>query len=473
MRGRAAGGIIGIALAAYFWHFARGALRAHFAVDDPMNLGFYWRAGLAKSLGDVLLVWRKSYRPMGAAFYLPIYHAFGMNPLPYRIAILALIAANIFLSYRIAMELTKSRAGATLTAVLVTAHASMTTVYYNTSMIYDVLAYFFTAAMLWMYMRARERGGPGWLQAGMVVAAYVAAINSKEIAIVGAGWVLVYEALFGRPRRWTTGLLLVAIGALFTAARVFGPKSLSQSPGYQLEFTAHRFILNAKDYVNDIFYTGFFNKNGKLIAAFALGTLICALARRRALWFTWFLVSTATLPLIFAVQPRNGGSLYLPLLTFALWMSTLATMWFERWSGTRWAWVKDGKVRVFGPPISRQMQWFAAAMVAWVMVPNTWKWWGGYADALLGEQRQTWEVVTQMRDLPRPKPGTRILFLKNPWPDWDVYFISTLVWNDHTIDPQLADHLERPPDPQRFDWVLTFEGDRLRVVKGAEAGSGE
>ena len=90
---------------------------------------------------------------MGAVFYLPIYDVFGMNPLPYRMAVLALLAANIFLSFRIAGLLTRSTAAATLTAVLVCAHASMLPIYYNTSMIYDVLAFFFMALMLWVYMR--------------------------------------------------------------------------------------------------------------------------------------------------------------------------------------------------------------------------------------------------------------------------------------------------------------------------------
>ena len=67
----------------------------------------------------------QSYRPMGAAFYLPIYDVFGMNPLPYRMAVLAILAANIFLSWRIGVAADEIAAAATLTAVLVCAHASM------------------------------------------------------------------------------------------------------------------------------------------------------------------------------------------------------------------------------------------------------------------------------------------------------------------------------------------------------------
>ena len=45
--------VLAIAIIAYFLYFAHGALRAHFAIDDPMNLGIYWRRGLATSDGDV------------------------------------------------------------------------------------------------------------------------------------------------------------------------------------------------------------------------------------------------------------------------------------------------------------------------------------------------------------------------------------------------------------------------------------
>ena len=39
-----------VGIATYFLYFAHGALRAHFAIDDPMNLGIYWQRGLAASL---------------------------------------------------------------------------------------------------------------------------------------------------------------------------------------------------------------------------------------------------------------------------------------------------------------------------------------------------------------------------------------------------------------------------------------
>jgi hypothetical protein len=407
-----------------------------------MNLGVYWRRGLGTNLADVAMLWRASYRPMGAAFYLPIYDAFGMNPLPYRVAVVMLLAANTFLSWRISMLLTKSTAAATLTAVLVCAHASMATIYYNTSMIYDVLAFFFTALMLWIYLRWRDSRVAG----ALVVLAYLAAVNSKEIAVVGAAWVVAYEVLLGRPRKWVVPAVLVAIGTAFTAARALGPNSLSKQEGYQLEITAHRFFLNARIYWNDLFYTSWFVTSRRVVIVWALTAIFCAIVRRRELWWAWFLMSTAMLPVIFTVQPRNGGSLYLPLLAVALWMATAATVLFERW------------------PIR---QWAAAALAGLLIVPGTVHYWNERAQLLLGGQELTWTVLTQIRDLPQPAHGSRVVFLRNPFPDWDTYFMATLLWNDHTLDVRLANHMDTPEDPQRFDWVLDFEGSRLKVLKGA------
>ncbi len=382
---------------------------------------------------------------MGAVFYLPIYYVFGMNPLPYRVAVLALLAANIFLSWRVGWLLTKSRAAATLTAVLVWAHASMVSIYYNTSMIYDVLAFFFTALMLWIYMRGRERGRLSWMTGAAVILIYLAAINSKEIAVVGAGWVVAYELLYWRPWKLGVPIVLSAIAVAFTAARALGPNSLSKQDGYQLQITAHRFFINARIYFNDFFYSSYFSTSRKVVIAWALAGIFCAIVRKRELWWSWFAISTATLPVIFTLLPRAGGSLYLPLLAMALWMASAATVLFARW------------------PVG---QWAAVALVALLMVPGTLHYWNERTVILLHDQQLTWTVLTQLRELPKPRPGSRVLIVENPFPDWDTYFMATLLWNDHTLDVQLGNHMNKPEDPQRFDWVLTFVGDRLKVLKG-------
>jgi hypothetical protein len=61
-----------------------------------------------------------------------------------------------------------------------------------------------------------------------------------------------------------------------------------------------------------------------------------------------------------------------------------------------------------------------------------------------------------------------VIFLTNPLHNWGVYFIASMLWNDASIDIQLADRLTPPPsekDLERADWILDFKGDKLFVLK--------
>jgi hypothetical protein len=434
-----------LAICVYFLYFAIGAFHAGFAPDDPMNLGKYWLRGFWGGALDDVKFWSTAYRPMGAMFYLPIYHVFGMNPIPYRIAVFALLASNLYFSFRIAEWLTGSKAVGALTAVLVCAHAAMLPVYYNTSMIYDVLAYFFMAATLFCYIRFRQGGHELSVgQSAVVICAYVAALDSKELVVVGAGWILAYELLFHRPWKLRVPVLLMVVSVIYALGKFLGPEPLSKQPGYLLEPTLHRYFVNNRLYVNDILSTTYFDTSRKLIIAWCLLTVVCAIARKRELWWCWVVVSTSTLGVSFTVVPRGGASLYVPLLGWGLLVSIFVVGFFKR----------------------EAVQWGAAALVALFACYRTVPLWDERRQAYLDDHALTGRVISQFCDLPaRPAPKSHVLFLSNPFRDWDTYFIANLVWNDHTLDVELANKLDHPPDMNQYDWVLEFEGDRLRVVR--------
>ena len=46
------------------------------------------------------------YRPIGAAFYLPLFHFAGLDPFPYRVVIFLLLGLNVVLTWRFAALLT-------------------------------------------------------------------------------------------------------------------------------------------------------------------------------------------------------------------------------------------------------------------------------------------------------------------------------------------------------------------------------
>jgi len=442
--------VVGIAILAYFLYFAIGALRSGFSPDDMMNLRYYYERGLPLTLWNNVEFWSHAYRPMAGLYYLPVYYAFGLNPLPFRIVYLLILGANVFLSYRIAECLTRSQAAAALTAVVVCAHAGMVAIYYTGGFIYDVAAYFFTALMLFLYMRVRSQGlHLNAIQSAAVVCAYVAALNSKEIAVVGAGWILAYEFLLGRPRKLLLPLMMMALALIYTIGKLVGPGSLAQEPGYRTDLSFHRYFWNNRIYVNDILYTGFFNfTTGRtLVIAWIILTLACWRANKSEVWWCWFLVSTATLGVSFTVVPRNGPGLYIPLLAWALLISVLVTALFERP-----AW-----------------RWGAAAALAFSFSYMTVHHWRERTHPMLEEQRGVSSIIAQLRDLGKqPAPYGSAIFLNNPLPEFETYFIARLVWKDRTIRIELASMMHPSPTPaelDHFDWVLAFDGPRLQVVR--------
>jgi hypothetical protein len=298
--------IAALVVSAYFLYFAAGAVHAHLAADDPTNLGRYYERGVPRVLFDTVAFWSDAYRPVGGLFYLFTYSLFGLSPLPYRLVLLAVVAANVYLTWRITFRITQSEAAAALAAMLACVHSSQLSIYYDNSFVYDVFAYFFVALMLVLQI---ERRHPAF-----VALTFFAAINSKEIAIVGAAWVLAYELFIAKPRRWLVPAVLVAISIPYIAGRMFAPGALGNVNGYQMQFTLHRFVVNCCLYLNDLFHSAYFRPGKRLEIAWILLTLVCGFlsrrTRRRDVWWGWLLVSSVLLPIAFVVVPRTGSGLY-------------------------------------------------------------------------------------------------------------------------------------------------------------------
>jgi hypothetical protein len=410
-----------------------------------MNLHIYWARGLWNSLLDTVNFFGRSYRPLAALFYLPIYHFAAMNPVPYRVAVLALLAASLYLTFRVIQEFTESKAAATLGTIIVCSHHLMVGLYYNTSMIYDLMAYFFVAAMLLCYVRFRRDGGelsPG--RVVLIVVLYLAAIDSKEMAVVGAAWLIAWELICRRPWKLVTPVILAVITLIYAAARLFGPHALANESGYQLELTARRFISNNLLYTADIFRTESFKAPWMLIAAWLAVIAIAVMMRRREAWWCSFAILTATLPTAFVTWPRTDGCLVLPLFAWVLFAAMLFTTVVKS-PDLRW-------------------RFAAAAGIVWSIyaIPA----FQTRTADFMGPHRLTTVALEQIRTLPaHPPPHSHVIFVNDPFEYWDMLLIADLYWNDRTIDIKLGKKLPKLPDLNSFDWVLTFEGESLRVLR--------
>jgi len=310
-----------IVLGGYSLLFAFGALCAGFARDDMMNLAGYWHRGFGPTLRDCLTFWTAAYRPVGGLFYLPIYYIFGLNPLPYRIAILAIVCINIQLAFSLAMSLTRSWEIASLASVVFCAHASLADIYYSNSSIYDVLAYFFSIVALLSYISVRSAGKEyRGVVAGTGTLLLVAALGAKEIAIYNASLVLAYEVLFnGFPRSlnsfklWARHqgrfpLLWVALGVIYTIGKLSGHDSLARTDAYHVTLSWHQYLTNNTVYVASLLRNSYF-RGWRLALLVVFCSVYCWRVRLPSLRWCWVFAAIVTIPISF-IPTRGGPSLY-------------------------------------------------------------------------------------------------------------------------------------------------------------------
>ena len=174
--------------------WAAPGLSSYFAADDPMNLFFGWQASWSQYLRDNVLFFTGALRPLGNLFYKLTFASFGLNPFPYRIVCFVLLMVNLWLSYAVARQVSRSTVTAFCATLIASYHAPLAGVYYATAIVYDILAYlFFFAAFLFA---ARRRS----LVATCVL--FVCALNSKEIAVVLPLVLAAYEWFCESNRRW-------------------------------------------------------------------------------------------------------------------------------------------------------------------------------------------------------------------------------------------------------------------------------
>src|SRR5215831_8088626 len=183
-------------LIAYFPHFALPARHGGFREDEMMNLWTYWHLGTLQSVLGLAKFWTSYYRPGGALYYLSLYHFFGLNPLPYRIVQIIILALSIPIAYCLARLLASSRSVAFLAVLAFCYHPYVASLVFVGAFIYDVLCGLFYFAALTYYVHIREKGAclrPTQLVLFLLL--YVCALTSKEMAVTLPVIVLTYELL--------------------------------------------------------------------------------------------------------------------------------------------------------------------------------------------------------------------------------------------------------------------------------------
>lgn len=504
-------------LIAYFLHFALKSLPAHFRGDDLTNMAHHWSVGVLQSIRTNLLFWTSSGRPFGAFYYLPLHHFFDLNPMPYRVVTITLLATTIPIAYSLARSLSSSRWIAFLTIVPWCYHPRLASLVFVDAYIYDVLcSLFYFAALAW-YFGIRERGRSlHLLELFGFLALYVCALNSKEMAVTLPVIVLIYEATkyYQEPNqqtlfRWlardaSPALVAGLITAVYCYAKLYGPEGVYAHPqggAYIPRYSWHAFGRVNAAFWSQLVYLAPNRvvQPRTVFAAWAVVFLYAFLKRDRLMAMMGCWVVITPLPLVFLVPVRGDASLNLVLFGWAMILAKLTSDLIRLISessivtgrqsvvaaamgaiagGTFTGKLTAAVVAATAGAVAVRLPKAILRVVATLII--------AIALAIHAERQNQREVAKLLRTGEkesyliqafhtlslRPKPGCRILLAENPFADapvggpWYPLFIATLIWHDHSLTIyQEGLHKLNAEQIANMDYILAVHEHKVDVLR--------
>lgn len=411
-----------------------------------MNIdNFYWSPGLERLLYSQFLLWKGYYRPMGGVFYLPILSFWGLNPAPYHVGLSLLMMGCVYLVYRLVRQLGGGQLAGGLAALVTCYHAGLANLYYNTAFVYDALCGFFLLAALDYYIGIRKRERQLNLrQQAVFTALFMCALNSKEMALMLPALVLAYEWIYHPPadRKWgaltawlrAQGSVAVFAGLLTVLdlyGKVFGYDALTGMAGYQPVFSWYRLLDYQKTFLRD---AAFFETGGLGVLVFwlTISYLAWRPAARPILRFCWAFLVITPLPIEF-LPGKSQACLYIPMIGLAVFVVVVLVDLAQALVGV-----------VAVEPIFRRV---SRPVLMSVLVVAAIFYWG--RENRLRQKRyvkpvmaalgaQTWQVIEEFRALhPHVRPHSHVVFLNDPFVEWDMLFIADLWFRDRTVTVRL------------------------------------
>ena len=467
-------------LIAYFLYFALPARHGGFRDDEMMNLWTYWYLGPLQSVLGLAKFWTSYYRPGGALYYLPLYHFFGLNPFPYRIVQIFVLALSIPIAYYLARLLSSSSSVAFLAVLAFCYHPYVANLVFVGAFIYDVLCGFFYLAALTYYVHLRERDAclrPA--QLFLFLPLYLLALDSKEMAVTLPVIILIYEFL--KAPRWadckaflqwsvhyaTPALVAGAVTAIYMYGKVYGTDSLTRLDPYRPRYSWHQFVTANAKFLNELFFaTDAITPRTFWILWLAV-FVYAAFRRDRTVRLMAAWVVIVPLPIVFLLPIRGGGCLYLLLFGWAMIFAKTACDVIELISRT---FMFPGKTaaRALRIALVSVLAVSFALFLDWEnrrlrIVPN-----------LLGVGEKVSHVIAAFDSLDlRPAPKSTVL-LK---PDeqlfqnkWHPLFIASLVWNDRSLQIWI-DKLSKvtPEQLAKVDYIISLTEFKATAIRSPNA----
>jgi len=453
---------LAVFLLAYFLYFTWGSLAVHFAPDDMENLARYWGMKPLQLVVAQFLPWRGFYRPLAGLFYVPLFRAFGFNPVPFHAVILILLVANIYQAHRLARLLGCGEAAAALAALMVAYHPGLTNLTYNIAFVYDVLCCFFYLGALIYYTGIRASGRElSGREIAVFLGLFLCALNSKEMAVTLPVMLLVYEWLY-RERRWfRVAGMAFAIDALYVYGKAFRPGAMAAEAEYHPVFSWERLLDFQIRSLSDLAEKwNYFTAAGVLV--FWLAVLYLAWRRRRPeLRFCSLMLAIAPVPIEF-IPGRAGACLYIPFIAWAIFCATVFVDLAE--AAARFL-AGDPVFRVLG----RSGAFSLLTVVAVVLlIRRNEHLHRSYVEPVMAQTGVlTAQVLEQFHAVnPHPRPHSSVVFLNDPFQDWDMAFIAELWFRDRTVHIKLHRKTPLPPDElARANYLFDYRDGRLIQVR--------
>ena len=465
-----------VLFAAYFFLVSWDSLKAPFAPDEMMNIWGYWHLSPWRLLASQFMLWHGYLRPMGGLFYVPIFLAFGLNPLPYHAVLLLLLLAGAYLMYRFARVLGSGELPAAIVALIACYHGGLSNLYYNSVFVFDALCGLFCMAAFVYYAGIRSSGSLlSRSQAAAFLGLYLCALNSKEMAVTMPVILLAYEWLYHAPpwpwkslAKWLRGpgsvLCWSALMSLVSIyGKRFGPGGIMKSSAYRPVFSRERIVDFQERYIGDIFYhVPRFEWFATLLIWLAVTYLVWR-RKRPVLRFCWFYVLLTPLPIEF-LEDRGQACLYVCLAGWAVLAATLFTDWLG--SATRVV-AAEPLFRRLGLGRTRTML-AAAGMV--LLALGSWRFKQTEVQpAIPYLGGQTTEVLAEFRRInPSVRPGAEVVFLDDPWrgQSFDLALIAELWFRDRRTRVFLNRRSHLPPEEiAQADAVFTWRDGKLIRVR--------
>jgi hypothetical protein len=461
-----------ISIACFFARFDLPALNVHLNSDDLMNAYYYWDSGGWRLAAANAEFWSTFNRPAGGVYYFTLFSAFGLNPFPYNVVRVGLLAINTWLFYLLAVRICRSRRVAALASLPIAYHTGMTELAYHGGFIYDVLCGSFYFAALAYYLRRRElQGRLDKIQTAIFLLLYICALNAKEMAVSLPFVIAAYEFLAATQRGADLSgisrralphagpvIAMAIITVIFLYGKTHGQDALTNLEVYRPVFTWTRFAESNRRFMNTIFYADLFTMS-RILWVWGISLYIAVRNCDRRLMLLWVWVVVSPLPIAF-LPGRGGGCLYIVTAGWAM-LAAILCGWLAR--------------RIADEPLFKYLRLrrdiivtavlFAAALL---YVHETMRHDRGIEAAYMHFNDDRWSIVQQFRNANmHPRHGSRIVFLSDPFPNgYETLFIAGLTWKDRTLRMWLQN---RSPlsesDIAGMDYVFDFPGGLLTCIK--------